>query len=303
MFEKKIHKLEIDLEFKKLIPPLSNEEKLLLEENIIRDGCREPICVWNNTIIDGHNRYEICCKNQIPFFIQEIKFKNRAEIKIWICVNQLGRRNISNEIKKYLIGKRYQMEKLLFKNPNGNNQYTIEQKNENLIYTEESRKNRTSVTAIRLGHEYQIASRTVVDYSNYAKSLDILEKTEPTLVAKILSGDLKIGQKRVIKLSKQNPKIKNKLQKYLKGELTIQEPVNSQNTIHKITVKDMPQYDPDAEVVSLTFTIPSWIGSIDRVLEKESFENVSTNAKENLKTKLNNLKFSVDTMLIAMEGV
>ena len=52
--------LTIDPEFKQLIPPLIQTERQQLEDNIKRDGCREPIALWGNIIIDGHNRYEIC---------------------------------------------------------------------------------------------------------------------------------------------------------------------------------------------------------------------------------------------------
>lgn len=33
----------------------------------------------------------------------------------------------------------------------------------------------------------------------------------------------------------------------------------------KITVKDMPPFDPDAEIIALSLTIPSWIGSVERI--------------------------------------
>lgn len=36
----------IDPEFQSLIPPLSSEEKQQLEENIIADGCRDPLVIW-----------------------------------------------------------------------------------------------------------------------------------------------------------------------------------------------------------------------------------------------------------------
>ena len=51
--------MQIDDEFKNLIPLLTNEEFNQLEENILKEGCREPIVLWNDTIVDGHNRYEI----------------------------------------------------------------------------------------------------------------------------------------------------------------------------------------------------------------------------------------------------
>lgn len=38
--------LVIDEEFKALIPPLSSEERMQLEANVIADGCRDPLVVW-----------------------------------------------------------------------------------------------------------------------------------------------------------------------------------------------------------------------------------------------------------------
>jgi len=299
--EKKIYNLEIDEEFKKLIPPLSAEELSLLEENIIRDGCREPLCVWNNIIVDGHNRYNICIKNNIPFNVQTIEFNNREEIITWICVNQLGRRNISAETRRYLIGKRYQMEKILLKNPIGKNQYSqIYETNMNL--KEERQKGHRSLTSVRLSKEYQISSRTVMDYGNYANSLDILEKRNPELVSKVLKGEIKIGQKNIIKLSKMPPQMK-KYEKYIYPSTRPKSELNKDKfSEQKITIKDMPKFDPDAEVVSLSCTIPSWIGSIDRVLGKINVNQITEEAKLKLKKELENLNFSVHTLILALEG-
>ena len=107
-----ILELKIDRDFKELIRPLFSEEYKQLEENLIADGCREPIIVWNGTIIDGHNRYEICTKRKIPFEIMEKQFASKEDAIIWICNNQLGRRNISEETRKYLIGKQYEATKI-----------------------------------------------------------------------------------------------------------------------------------------------------------------------------------------------
>lgn len=39
--------IQIDTEFKALIPPLAADELRQLEENILRDGCRDPLVVWS----------------------------------------------------------------------------------------------------------------------------------------------------------------------------------------------------------------------------------------------------------------
>ena len=86
--------MKIDAEFQSLIPPLTYEEKKMLEESILSEGCRDAIVVWNDTIIDGHNRYEICTKHGIPFETVNREFENRNEVIEWIIKNQFGRRNL-----------------------------------------------------------------------------------------------------------------------------------------------------------------------------------------------------------------
>lgn len=290
--------LLIDEEFKKLIPPLSKEEFKILEENILKDGCIDPICTWNDIIIDGHNRYKICKKHNVVFKIHEISFTQREEVKNWICSNQLGRRNISEETKKYLIGKRYEMEKSLLKNSKGRNQYS-EDKKLNEEIRKERNVNHKPLTAIKLGKEYQVSCRTVLGYATYAKAIDTLEKDEPELTQKILSGEINIPQCQVVKISKLTPKFKNKIRNYLKTSTNNKEKKVIQET--KVTVKDMPEHDPDAEIMSLVFTVPSWIGSINRVLSVFKENKATDKAKNKLKAKLYDLDFSITTMLVALE--
>lgn len=104
-----LNALKIDPEFQGKIPPLTFEELNQLEANILRDGrIINPIIVWRGLIVDGHNRYTIAKKHpEIPFTVHEKEFASRYEAIIWICKNQLGRRNLTPEQKKYLIGKQY----------------------------------------------------------------------------------------------------------------------------------------------------------------------------------------------------
>ena len=96
MTEKKVYDLTVDPEFRDLIPPLNEEELKLLEESLVADGCESPLIVWNGVIVDGHNRYAICRKHEIPFAIQEKNFSSRDDAMLWMLRNQLGRRNLNN---------------------------------------------------------------------------------------------------------------------------------------------------------------------------------------------------------------
>jgi len=86
--------LKIDKEFFTLIPPLTGEERDQLERNLIADGCRDPLVVWGDILVDGHNRYDICQRHSIPWEPAQKEFANREEAKEWIILNQLGRRNV-----------------------------------------------------------------------------------------------------------------------------------------------------------------------------------------------------------------
>ena len=88
--------ITIDSEFKALIPPLAADELRQLEDNILRDGCRDPLVLWKGILIDGHNRHEICTRHGLPFETVEMVFDDREAAELWMIGNQMGRRNIEN---------------------------------------------------------------------------------------------------------------------------------------------------------------------------------------------------------------
>ena len=98
--------MEVKEEFRNLIPPLSEAELRELEQSILAEGCRDPLMVWNGTIVDGHHRYDICTKHNIPFDTREIEFESEDAAKLWIIGNQLARRNLPEWARFELVEKR-----------------------------------------------------------------------------------------------------------------------------------------------------------------------------------------------------
>lgn len=310
MAEKQIYNLQIEESFRQLIPPLTTNELEQLEENILKDGCREPLCVWENTIVDGYNRYEICTRLKIPFFIQQIDFNNKDEIIAWICANQLGRRNISEATRRYLIGKRYVTEKKLgATNPSGKNQHyekevggTLFHQPQTQVYKEKRHKR---LTAEKIGNEYNITERTVRKFANYAQSIDRLAKEEPEFISEVLTGKIKISRDNISKLARQSSEIVNNLKNQLSSNNSNFVSYSDTRRIvpvkkEKTTVKDMPAYDPDAEISSLALTIPSWTSSIQRTLSMANFHKISQTAKAKLKDELKELEYTLNAMLLAI---
>jgi DNA modification methylase len=82
-------------DFKKLIPALTGEEYKQLEANILSEGIRDPLVVWNGYLVDGHNRYAIANKYSLEFRTVNKEFKDGNEAKLWMINNQFGRRNLN----------------------------------------------------------------------------------------------------------------------------------------------------------------------------------------------------------------
>lgn len=101
----------IDKRIQELLTPLKKEEYEELEKSILQEGCREPIILWGNVIVDGHNRYKICQHHGKPYDFIQMDFKDFEEVKAWIYKNQLGRRNLSPEQFKWYLGELYLLKK------------------------------------------------------------------------------------------------------------------------------------------------------------------------------------------------
>lgn len=320
MKEKHISILKIDMQFKNLICPLSKKEYLQLEENILSDGCRDPIITWNGIIVDGHNRYEICTRHLIPFYVEPIEFDCRESAIAWICANQLGRRNITDETRKFLIGKQYESEKIVsrIRNPKGHNQHNAKDDSSRYIpndTADEAESNYRHITSGRIADENHVSRGTVEKYAIYSRAVDAIAKKEPAIVPKILSGQYKISHKHLVELSKLSPediqKVERRIEKLKRPyvqynktrreiQFTSEQAVCPERT-PAVTVKDMPAFDPDAEITGLTLTIPSWAGSIERAREKSDFTIISSDAREKLIAALESLSLRVEEMLSAME--
>jgi hypothetical protein len=118
--------ITIKKEFQLLCPPLLPEELAQLEENLKADGCRDPLVIWGDVLIDGHNRYQICTRNNISFQTISKEFESEDAACEWIIGNQFGRRNLRSEAHALLQGQLYNLQKKKLGGC-GANQHTKEQ--------------------------------------------------------------------------------------------------------------------------------------------------------------------------------
>ena len=106
-----MRELTVNPKFQNSIPPLAEEEYRQLEENIVAEGCRDALVIWEGVILDGHNRYKICQEHGIDFKTVEMSFNSEEEAIGWILENQLGRRNLNPTQLRYLRGELYNRRK------------------------------------------------------------------------------------------------------------------------------------------------------------------------------------------------
>ncbi|AHV94899.1 hypothetical protein D554_3675 [Bordetella holmesii 30539] len=89
--------IEINEELRVYIDPLTSEEYSALERSILAEGCRDALVLWGNVLVDGHNRYEICCRHGVEFrTLQNERFQSMDDVRLWMIDNHLGRRSVSD---------------------------------------------------------------------------------------------------------------------------------------------------------------------------------------------------------------
>lgn len=208
----KLSQLKIDPEFQSKILPLQFEEEQQLEQNIIAEGrLLNPIITWNGYILDGHTRYRILKKHGfIKFEVEEIQLANKYEALAWICKNQLGRRNLSPERKKFLLGKEYESTKLAVGAPLGSKHGIRKCGQNDHIFTE-------SRTCQRIASEHGVGEKTVRRAEKYSQGIDAAEEAVPGAQEEILTGRIKATDAQIAALpaipKEERPAILDELRK------------------------------------------------------------------------------------------
>jgi predicted SprT family Zn-dependent metalloprotease len=214
----------IDEQIKNRIPALTAEEYSILEKNILKDDCRDSLVVAKilsetiNVLADGHNRYEICKRNNRPFNITELTFANREEVYEWVDNNQLGKRNLSYDQKAIIVGGKYNREK---------GEQGGDRKSKG--------KGCTLNTAKKFADENKLSERTVKNYGKIAERFEKLKAENPLLANDIFNGittfrDIKENQS--AKRRKDKPKVppRNDDKKSEEHSEHLEPPLSSGNT-------------------------------------------------------------------------
>ena len=194
---------KIDPEFKENIPPLTEDEKAQLEAVILADGVViNPLIVWNGILIDGHNRFEIIQNHpELKYTVFEKNFPARFAALAYMYKSQLGRRNLTPELRRYLIGKQYSAEKASHgaRDAFRGNQY------EKMVSSQVGNLPKQEKTCERIAKENNIGKNTVIRAETYSKAVDAAEDVLPGTKNRFLSGHIKPTEKDIAALARAAP--------------------------------------------------------------------------------------------------
>jgi hypothetical protein len=231
--------LRIDPDFQTLIPPLSASEFATLEASIQEKGCRDPLVVWaeEKILIDGHNRYAICTAHGIPYQTVEMSFDSPNTVKVWMLLNQLGRRNLTSESVSYLRGTWYELTKQSRGGDRKSSGHFDHLK-----------------TETKLGAQFKASPKTIRRDAQFAKAVDTLSSIGgEDMKWKILNRSAGMTKKQVIALAIDARSRPAKVAKTLQGRDQKVKPEGEPTIAHHLTLKIgslVEVYAPDRQDVN-----------------------------------------------------
>ncbi len=270
-------KLAINDDLRHMVQPMTDDERLCLEKEISIKG-RVKVNVFNGIIVDSYEEYEIAAELGLPIDCINVPAVNYNETVVWLCRTQLNRTDLTLMMRKYLIGRRSLAEQ------------ACERAGLNADLGKKHSRTGQIVTPIRmrLAKEYNYCYNAIRDYEACSKTIDTLFSFDRETAIKLLHGKKYILQSDLIAFAKLSEK-----QLKIKLEILSNDKYSANETPG---IKRTPKYDPDAEISSLSLTIPSWVNLIKRV-QNAVTPQISDTAADEIYEKLTGLKTAAENLI------
>lgn len=148
-------------------------------------------------IVDGHNRYRIATKHNLPYEVIQKDFESREHALNWIIANQLGRRNLNPTQLSLLRGEKYESDKRL-RGGDGSNQYVKKEEINPMDLIAKSKKEIIS-------EQFGVSPATIDRDARFARTLN----TFPVdLKERVLREEIKLSRDDVSAYQKMEAPIK-----------------------------------------------------------------------------------------------
>ena len=292
--------LKIDSEFRRLIFPYTQKEYDVLEQKILQEGCNQPIIIWYGYIVQGFEQYNICMAHNIRFEVKNINFRVREEVISTTCREELRTRYLPENQYRYLIGKRYNADIIIGAHSAAGTDRFKECIRRELSKGKNLYESSAGRTRERLAEEYHLNRCSIVRYSTYAQAIDYIASIKSETADRILAGKMKKTMEDVMACYGKAEDEVIKLLATSRKSINIKKsaPVEKKKNM---TIKDMPAFDPDAEINSLALTIPSWINTIDRTRYSAKFPLLTEKGRNQLEQELYQLQKAAQIMLHSLK--
>ena len=285
--------------FEHLIQPASQKEQQVMLDSLLSSGSPAVIHTWNGNHLNDEMLYQLCLNSGFEYRIIDEHYRNMVSAAMAVCRYQLQQRELTVEYRRYLIGQIYICS------------YT-----EACETSREKNKRRLAET---IGREFFLSAAAIQKYELYAEAVNTLFEKSEGFIRKILMGQPRVPHDALIALSHLTAEEISSIEKsasseimdhlsisYIRNETRISHLSQHVMPSHREhgeprhptdgLIRQMPAYNPDSEANSLCMTIDSWISSINRVKNSESFPKMTNKASLQLMKQLSFLEHTINSI-------
>lgn len=289
--------------FKALNIPIPPDALKELDRKIRKGERIDPIIAWKGFILTGYEQDHLGLKYHKTIPVDEANFLRKHDAVNWLCRQQLDRPDLCWNAKAWLISRLYEALR---------ESAQIQKAKENFQYRQFSPTPRASdyqappresgIIMKQIGSEYNFHKETVKRYIDFGRNLDKLEEIIPGIRLRILTGKLSVKMTHMPALLKMPAEKLTEIISNCHDKKLIPPPEYDTETpkrkrgrrkkesIHvEAGIKQMPEYDPDAALNGLVFTVGAWKKAISHTSEQTDFSRATETGKENLQQALNKL--------------
>ena len=289
--------------FKALNIPQPPEDLKELDRKIQKGEHVDPILTWKGFILTGYEQDHLGLKHHKNIPVKEVYFPRKNDAIIWLCRHQLNRADLCWNAKAWLISRLYEALRESDQMQKAKETFQYRQFSPATCATSYQAPPRESgIIMKKIGSEYNFHKETVKRYIDFGRNLDRLEENNPGIRNRILTGEFTVKMSHMPALinmpaEKLTELISKSDDKRLipPPEYDTEAPKRKRGRKKKdhirieTGIKQMPEYDPDAALNGLVFTIGAWKKAISRTAEQTDLSRATEAGKENLQQALNKL--------------
>ena len=295
--------------FKALNIPISPTSRREMERKIRKGEMVDPIISWKGYILTGYEQDDLYLKYHRNAHVKEMFFPRKSDAIVWLCQQQLKRTDLIWTAKAWLLSRLYEAMRDVANRQVAKEEFQYRRLSPSPRASElfgPAKEN--SVILRQLGSEYDYHKETIRRYVRFGRQLDELEEMVPGIRIRILTGNLGVMIRHMPALVKmpveqikemaedKNCKVLLPPSEFFEKSEEKKETRQKTNIHVETGIKQMPEYDPDAEVNGLRYTIPAWRKAILRTATRTDFSRITTNGKEGLKQALRELVMEAECL-------